>query len=66
MHSYKVEFRDLREGERVLFETDSHVDYAWTLFEISSQPLRYTVIEASPFVVTLEGGPNRNEFEVIR
>lgn len=53
--TYSVEFRDHEKRERILFETDDHVSYAWTLFELSAFPGRYNVITASPLVVTPTG-----------
>lgn len=52
---WTVEFRDLVKRERILFETDRHVDYAWTLYELSTFPDRYKVVTASPLNVTREG-----------
>lgn len=52
---FSIEFRDLVEGERVLFETDSATDYAWTLFTLAVDPGRFVTVKADPLVV--EDGP---------
>lgn len=50
---FSIEYRDHVDKERVLVETDDHQDYVWGLFVLASNPDRYEVIKASPFVVTL-------------
>ena len=52
---FTVEFRDLAKRERVLFETDDRLSYAWALYALGSQPFNFTVIKATPLMA--ETGP---------
>lgn len=48
---FSIEFRDHVEGERILFETDSATDYAWTLFTLAVDPVRFETVKATPLVI---------------
>ena len=48
---FAVEYRDLKDRERVLAETDDGSRYTMLLLVLASDPDRYVVINASPYVV---------------
>lgn len=51
---FAVEFRDLDEGERVLFETGSPIEYAWVLFTLATFPERFETVKADVLSVPEE------------
>lgn len=48
---FTIEYRDHVDKERVLVETDDHSAYVYGLLVIASDPDRYEVIKADPFVI---------------